>query len=101
MRADRVIIKPVLSEKTNLMREADVKKYVFQVDPQANKHEIMAAVEELFGVTCTKCNVMNVGGKPKFSRGKGGFIKGYTPSWKKAIVTLAKGQSIQAIEGIV
>ena len=43
---------------------------------------------------------MNIGGKPKYSRGKGGYIKGYTPSWKKAIVTLAKGQSIQAIEGV-
>ena len=111
MRADRVIIAPILSEKTNLMREAECKKYVFRVDPAANKFEIMAAVKELFNVECTKCNVMNVGGKPKFSRGKGGYIKGYTPSkggyikgytpsWKKAIVTLAKGQSIQAIEGV-
>ena len=94
MRADRVIIEPILSEKSNLMREGDCKKYVFRVDP------IMAAVKEIFNVDCTKCNVMNVGGKPKFSRGKGGYIKGYTPSWKKAIVTLAKGQQIQAIEGV-
>ena len=100
MRADRVIIEPILSEKTNLMREGDCKKYVFRVDPAANKFEIMAAVKEIFNVDCEKCNVMNVGGKPKFSRGKSGYIKGYTPSWKKAIVTLAKGQSIQAIEGV-
>ena len=100
MRADRVIIEPILSEKTNLMREGDCKKYVFRVDPAANKFELMAAVKEIFNVDCEKCNVMNVGGKPKFSRGKGGYIKGYTPSWKKAIVTLAKGQSIQAIESV-
>ncbi len=99
MRADRVIIEPVLSEKSNLARESECKKYTFKVDPQANKYEIMKAVKELFGVECTACNVMNVGGKPKFSRGKGGYIKGYTSSWKKAIVTLAKGQSIGAIEG--
>ncbi len=99
MRADRVIIEPVLSEKSNLARESECKKYTFKVDPQANKYEIMKAVKELFKVECTSCNVMNVGGKPKFSRGKGGYIKGYTPSWKKAIVTLAKGQSIGAIEG--
>ena len=99
MRADRVIIEPVLSEKSNIARESEYKKYTFKVDPQANKYEIMKAVKELFNVECTACNVMNVGGKPKFSRGKGGFIKGYTPSWKKAIVTLAKGQSIGAIEG--
>ena len=99
MRADRVIIEPVLSEKSNLARESECKKYTFKVDPKANKYEIMKAVKELFNVECTSCNVMNVGGKPKFSRGKGGYIKGYTPSWKKAIVTLAKGQSIGAIEG--
>ena len=99
MRADRVIIEPVLSEKSNLARESECKKYTFKVDPKANKYEIMKAVKELFGVECTACNVMNVGGKPKFSRGKGGYIKGYTSSWKKAIVTLAKGQSIGAIEG--
>ena len=99
MRADRVIIEPVLSEKSNIARESEYKKYTFKVDPKANKYEIMKAVKELFKVECTACNVMNVGGKPKFSRGKGGFIKGYTPSWKKAIVTLAKGQSIGAIEG--
>ena len=100
MRADRVIIAPILSEKSNLAREAECRKYTFRVDPAANKFEIMAAVKEAFGVECIKCNVMNVGGKPKFSRGKGGYIKGYTPSWKKAIVTLAKGQQIQAIEGV-
>jgi large subunit ribosomal protein L23 len=43
---------------------------------------------------------MNVAGKPKFSRGKGGYIKGYTASWKKAIVTLSKGEVINAIEGV-
>ena len=99
MRADRVIIEPILSEKSNIAREGECKKYTFRVDPQANKFEIMSAVKELFNVECTSCNVMNVGGKPKFSRGKGGFVKGYTSSWKKAIVTLAKGQSIAAIEG--
>ncbi len=99
MRADRVIIEPILSEKSNIAREGECKKYTFKVDSKANKYEIMKAVKELFKVECTSCNVMNVGGKPKFSRAKGGFIKGYTPSWKKAIVTLAKGQSIGAIEG--
>ncbi|MGN1164751.1 MAG: 50S ribosomal protein L23 [Candidatus Ornithospirochaeta sp.] len=99
MRADRVIIEPILSEKSNLAREGECKKYTFKVDTAANKFEIMAAVKELFNVECTACNTMNVSGKPKFSRGKGGYKKGYTASWKKAIVTLAKGQSIAAIEG--
>ena len=60
----------------------------------------MNAVKELFKVNPTGCNVMNVAGKPKFSRGRGGYIKGYTANWKKAIVTLSKGEVISAIEGV-
>ena len=100
MRADQVIIEPVLSEKSNDARELECKKYTFKVDPRANKFEIMAAVKEIFKVNPTDCNVMNMAGKPKFSRGKGGYIKGYTSSWKKAIVTLSKGEAISAIEGV-
>ena len=100
MRADQVIIEPVLSEKSNISREFECKKYTFKVDPRANKFEIMSAVKELFKVNPISCNVMNVAGKPKFSRGKGGYIKGYTASWKKAIVTLSKGEVINAIEGV-
>lgn len=100
MRADQVIIEPVLSEKSNRAREEECKKYTFKVDPKANKFQIMDAVNELFGVKPVKCNVMNVKGKPKFTRGKGGFVLGNTGNWKKAIVTLAKGDSIQAIEGV-
>ena len=71
MRADQVIIEPILSEKSNSARESECKKYTFKVDPRANKFEIMAAVKEIFKVNPTDCNVMNMAGKPKFSRGKG------------------------------
>lgn len=100
MRADQVIIEPILSEKSNIAREQECKKYTFKVNVDSNKFEIMKAVKELFNVNPTDCNVMNVGGKPKFSRGKGGYIKGYRSSWKKAIVTLSKGEMINAIEGV-
>ena len=100
MRADQVIIEPIVSEKATIARENECKKYTCRVDPQANKFEIMAAVKEIFKVEVLSCNVMNMKGKPKYSRGKGGYIKGTTASWKKAIVTLAKGQSISAIEGV-
>jgi large subunit ribosomal protein L23 len=100
MRADQLIIEPVLSEKTNIAREGETKKYTFRVHMDANKFLIMEAVEELFSVKAVKCNVMIVKGKPKFSRGKGGSILGNTGDWKKAVVTLAKGDSIQAIEGV-
>ena len=100
MRADQLIIEPVLSEKTNIAREGEIKKYTFRVHMDANKFLIMEAVEELFNVKAVKCNVMIVKGKPKYSRGKGGSILGNTGDWKKAVVTLAKGDSIQAIEGV-
>jgi large subunit ribosomal protein L23 len=100
MRADEVIIAPVLSEKSNAAREGECKKYTFKINTRANKFDVESAVAELFKVTVTKCNVMIVKGKPKFSRGKGGAIKGNTGNWKKAVVTLAKGESIQAIEGV-
>ncbi len=100
MRADQIIIEPVLTEKSNIAREAEVKKYTFKVDPRANKFEIMQAVKELFSVTPVKCNVVSVKGKPKFTRGRGGHIAGTTGDWKKAIVTLSKGDVIQAIEGL-
>ena len=58
------------------------------------------AVSKLFKVDVVKCNVMIVKGKPKYSRSRGGSVKGTTGNWKKAVVTLAKGDSIQAIEGV-
>ncbi|MCQ2397729.1 MAG: 50S ribosomal protein L23 [Sphaerochaetaceae bacterium] len=100
MRADQVIIEPILSEKSNIARDSECKKYTFKVNAKSNKFEIMSAVKELFKVNPTDCNVMNVAGKPKYSRGKGGYIMGHTASWKKAVVTLRKGDVISAIEGV-
>jgi large subunit ribosomal protein L23 len=100
MRADEVIIAPVLSEKTNIAREGECKKYTFKVDRRANKYEVSAAIADHFKVKVDKCNVLIVKGKTKNSRGKGGTTKGSTGNWKKAVVTLAKGEMIQAIEGV-
>ena len=100
MRADQIIIAPILSEKSNYYREGESKKYTFRVHMDATKLQIMDAVKELFKGTPVKCNTMVVKGKPKYSRGKGGYALGNTGDWKKAIVTLAKGDQIQAIEGV-
>ncbi|MFA5446847.1 MAG: 50S ribosomal protein L23 [Sphaerochaeta sp.] len=100
MRADQIIIEPILSEKTNLAREGEVKKYTFKVRMDSNKFQIKNALKELFNVEVVACNVMIVKGKPKYSRSRGGSILGTTGDWKKAVVTLAKGDSIQAIEGV-
>ena len=93
MRADQIIIEPVLTEKSNFMKETG--RYVFKVAPRANKLEVRKAVESLFGVHPVHCNIINVKGKPKKVR----YKSGYTASWKKAVVTLRQGETITALEG--
>lgn len=87
--AYNVIIRPVVSERSfDLMSQ---NKYTFEVAKQAPKEEIAAAVEKLFGVHVLKVNTINV--KPKTKRVR--FVAGQTRSWKKAIVTVAEGDSIE------
>lgn len=86
--ARSLIIRPIVSEKSYGMMEQN--RYVFEVDKRATKPEIARAVEEIFGVTVTAVNTMNVPGKPRRVR----YNKGLTRSWKKAIVTLKAGDSI-------
>jgi large subunit ribosomal protein L23 len=94
MNYENILIKPVLSEMANNMREEG--KYVFKVDPRYSKIEIKTAVHQLFGVHPLSCTVMRVGGKPKRQRSR----SGYTASWKKAIVRLPKGEAIALFEGV-
>ena len=89
-----ILIEPVLSEKANMLREEG--KYVFKVAQSANKLQIKEAVRRLFNVNPISCTVMNVGGKPKRLR----YRKGYTASWKKAIVRLPKNEKIAIFEGV-
>lgn len=87
--AYNVIIRPVVSERSfDLMGQ---NKYTFEVAPTAAKEEIADAVEKLFGVHVTKVNTISV--KPKKKRVR--YQLGNTRSWKKAIVTLADGESIE------
>ena len=94
MTYEQVLIEPVLSEKANILREEG--KYVFRVDPRATKLMIKEAVRRLYNVNPVSCNVMRVGGKPKRLRSRAG----YTSSYKKAIVKLAKDESIGIFEGV-
>jgi large subunit ribosomal protein L23 len=91
---EKILIEPVLSEKANTLREEG--KYVFKVDPSANKIQIKEAVRRLFNEHPLSCTVMRVAGKPKQQRGK----PGHTSSWKKAIVRLPKGEKIALFEGV-
>ncbi|MCL2067145.1 MAG: 50S ribosomal protein L23 [Treponema sp.] len=94
MQYEDILLEPVLSEKANLLREQG--KYVFRVDPRANKIQIKEAVRRLFNVNPVSCTVMVVGGKPKRLRNR----PGYTSSWKKAIVRLPKDEKIGIFEGV-
>ena len=90
-----VVKRPILTEKSS--REAEeFRRYTFEVDMRANKHMIRDAVESAFDVTVENVNLMIVRGK---SRRFGRHI-GRTSDWKKAIVTLASGQSISFFEGV-
>ena len=89
-----VIVAPMITEKATLLSEQN--KVVFQVSLDSTKEEIAIAVEELFKVKVTKVNTMVTKGKTKFFRG----IKGRRSDVKKAIVTLAEGQSIDITTGL-
>ena len=88
------VLAPVITEKATLLSEQN--KVVFRVAKDATKDEIASAVEELFKVTETKVNTMIVKGKTKRFRG----IMGRRSDVKKAIVTLAEGQSIDITTGL-
>ncbi len=99
MSPDQIIIEPLVTEKSNSFREMEKKRYVFRVHRAANKYQIMHAVKDLFGVTPEACNVMNMKSKTKTVRSRSGYRRGYTGNWKKAIVTLSKGDVIDIFEG--
>ena len=92
-----IIIRPIITEQS--MEDLDLKKYVFEVAKDANKIEIKKAVEEIFGVTVVQVNTVNVRGKEKRT---GAYPKGYSASWKKAVVKLsADSKTIEIFEGMV
>ena len=97
MNAYDIIIRPIITEQS--MEGVADKKYVFQVAIDANKTQIKAAVEEIFGVKVAKVNTLNVQGKMKRV---GRYPQGRTASWKKAMVTLtADSKTIEFFEGMV
>ncbi|RLJ69750.1 LSU ribosomal protein L23P [Hydrogenivirga caldilitoris] len=90
-----IIIRPVITEKSNRLME-DYNKYAFEVSLDASKSEIRNAIQELFGVKVKKVNTLIV--KPKKKRVMGRFRQyGTTKKWKKAIVTLEPGESIDLL----
>ena len=89
MEAREIIIRPIISERSYDVMENNV--YTFEVHKRANKIEITKAVESIFNVKVVKVNTLNVKPKPKRQR----YKTGKTRAWKKAMVTLQEGDTIE------
>ena len=89
-----ILLAPVVSEKSYGMI-AERGKYTFKVHPRAHKTQVRQAVEQIFEVTVTNVNIIKVQPKPK----RRGTFKGTKPGWKKAVVQLRQGDSIEIFEG--
>jgi len=92
---ENVILRPVVTEKSNIAREQR-NVVTFAVDPKATKHQIARAVAELFRVQVLEVRTLRM---PHKTRRVGRFV-GRKPQWKKAIVQLAPGQTIEFFEGV-
>ncbi|HZJ41083.1 MAG TPA: 50S ribosomal protein L23 [Candidatus Saccharimonadales bacterium] len=92
--SSRALVKPLITEKATHL--ASENKYVFVIARGANKIETAKAIQAVYGVNPVAVNIVNMKGK-RVARGK---IRGQRKDWKKAIVTLAKGDSIKVYEGV-
>jgi large subunit ribosomal protein L23 len=90
---NEVLLAPVVSEKSYSLIGDN--KYSFRVHPDAHKTQVRQAVEELFEVKVERVNIVKVQSKPK----RRGMTRGIRPGWKKAIVQLREGESIEIFEG--
>ena len=90
---NEVLIAPVVSEKSYAGIADGI--YSFRVHQDAHKTQVRQAVEELFGVNVRAVNILHVRSKPK----RRGLIKGRRPGWKKAVVKLHAGQTIEIFQG--
>jgi large subunit ribosomal protein L23 len=88
------VIRPLITEKSSTAYQTR-KEYAFEVHPEANKYQIRNALEVQFGVHVTAVRTMQMR-RHEVSRGR---IRGNTPRWKKAIVTLKEGESLPIFEG--
>ncbi|WP_322819207.1 50S ribosomal protein L23 [Tepidiforma sp.] len=89
-----VLIRPIITEKSTILAGQD--KYVFEVDPRANKTQIKEAVQLAFNVRVADVNTITIKGKPR----RFGRRIVHRPNWKKAIVTLVPGDKIELFEGV-
>ena len=94
-----IIKKPIITEKMTAISEK-LQQYGFIVDKRANKLQIKAAIKDLYGVEVETVNTMNYAGKRKTRFTKTGIVAGKVPAFKKAVVTLAEGETIDFFSNI-
>jgi large subunit ribosomal protein L23 len=99
MKVTEILIKPILSEKANAQQES-LRRYAFKVNRRANKLEIKTAIEQFYGVTVLEVNTLVVPGKNKTRSTKSGIISGVKSGYKKALVTVAEGETIDLYASI-
>lgn len=95
-----IIIKPIVTEKMTGITEKDSRRFGFLVQPKANKYQIKKEVETLYNVKVVDVNTMNFDGKLKTRFTKSGIISGRRNAFKKAIVTLKEGDTIDFYSNI-
>ena len=93
-----ILLFPILTEKMLKMQETD-RKYAFKVEKNANKIDVKKAIQSRFDVTVEKVNIVNVKGKTKQMNTRRGITRGKRADWKKAVITLREGDSINFFEG--
>lgn len=92
--AYRILVKPLITERASILSASN--KYIFEVGRDANKIEISKAIEEIYGVSPVKVNIIRMKGKNvRFGR-----TLGVRKCWKKAIITLSQGENIKVYEGV-
>ena len=94
-----ILLKPIVTEKMTKLGE-DLNRYGFIVHRRANKIQIKLAVEKMYGVSVDSVNTMTYAGKSKSRFTKSGQISGKAKSFKKAVVTLAEGETIDFFSNI-
>lgn len=99
MAKNTILKKPLITEKMTEQGE-DLNKYGFLVDRKANKIEIRNAIEEMYGVTVDSVNTMNYLGKQRMRYTQAGIIRGKEKDYKKAVVTLVEGDTIDFYSNI-
>lgn len=95
-----IIIKPIVTEKMTTVTEKMPNRFGFRVSPKANKLEIKQAVETMYNVSVVDVNTMRFSGKLKSRYTKSGVINGREAAYKKAIVTLREGETIDFFSNI-